>query len=466
MILSNYTILMTLAFLHLVLPLNTWVALSGQRSRAVQYWCASGALGGLAAVTGMLAPFLPEALVYRLIPWAVFASANIHLHNVLADTARERSPREIPPLILGFVLLTEGLGLAAGENAQIALQGALILAVLTALVAAAWQGVRLRRDRATLRLAVSYTVYLALALAAGLMWAAGWQMALELDSPGMTVLLLIAVFAVISGNFSFIRGRLETNLDARLQDVQATAAAAEATALTQQLARLDRQRTVGFLAASLEAQLIAPISRMSDAAARAETSETSGTPDPDDLYRTLDEIVAANRAASELTAKIRQFIRPAPMQITDVHPRAVLRDAAQFIGPEIRERGIHLQLDAVDETLQCKADERLLYQVILNVLRNAMEAMEHSPMRELRLGSSCTEGRVNISICDTGPGFSNAALAAAGWQKYSSKAAGLGLGLNIARKILRGFDAHLVLANRPEGGARVDIDLPAGGPVA
>ena len=144
----------------------------------------------------------------------------------------------------------------------------------------------------------------------------------------------------------------------------------------------------------------------------------------------------------------------------------MLRDAAQFIGPEIRERGIHLQLEAVDETLQCKADERLLYQVILNVLRNAMEAMEHSPMRELRLGSSRTDGRVNISICDTGPGFSNAALAAAGWQKYSSKAAGLGLGLSLARKILRGFDAHLVLANRPEGGARVDIDLPAGGPVA
>ena len=270
MILSNYTILMTLAFLHLILPLNTWVALSGQRSRAVRYWCASGALGGLAAVTGTLAPFLPEALVYRLIPWAVFASANIHLHNVLADTARERSPREIPALILGFVLLTEGLGFAAGENARTALQGALILAVLTALVAAAWQGVRARRDRATLRLAVSYTVYLALALAAALMWAAGWQMTLELDNPGMTVLLVIAVFAVISGNFSFIRGRLETNLDARLQDVQATAAAAEATALTQQLARLDRQRTVGFLAASLEAQLIAPISRMSDSAARAE----------------------------------------------------------------------------------------------------------------------------------------------------------------------------------------------------
>jgi C4-dicarboxylate-specific signal transduction histidine kinase len=92
--------------------------------------------------------------------------------------------------------------------------------------------------------------------------------------------------------------------------------------------------------------------------------------------------------------------------------------------------------------------------------------MEHSQTRELRLGSSRSGGRVDIRICDTGPGFSDEALAAAGWQKYSSKAAGLGLGLSIARKILRGFDASLALSNRAEGGARVDIDLPAGGRAA
>jgi C4-dicarboxylate-specific signal transduction histidine kinase len=466
MILSNYTILMTLAFLHLILPLNTWVAMSGQRSRAVRYWCASGALGGLAAVTGMLAPFLPEPLVYRLIPWAVFTSANIHLFNLLANTARERRSRDIPIRLLAFVLLTEGLGLMAGQTARLALQCVLILTVLGALVVAAWQGVRARRDRAALRMAVTYTVYLTLALAAAVMWVEGWQMTLELESRGMTVLLLAAVFAVISANFSFIRGRLETNLEGRLQDVQDTATAAESTALTQQLARLDRQRTVGFLAASLEAQLIAPITQMSAAALRAEASAAGAAPEPHDLHRTLDEIIEANRAASELTAKIRQFIRPAPVQVTDVQPQALLRDAAQFIGQEIRERGIRVKLEHADEALQCKADERLLYQVILNVLRNAMEAMEHAPMRELRLGSTRTGDRVRISICDTGPGFSDEALAAAGWQKYSSKAAGLGLGLSLARKILRGFDASLSVANRPEGGARVDIDLPAGGPVA
>ena len=130
--LSNYTILMTLAFLHLILPLNTWVALSGQRSRAVRYWCASGALGGLAAVTGVLAPILPEPLVYRLIPWAVFASANIHLYNLLADAAPERSPRGLPVRVLAFVVLTEGLGVMGGQNARMALQCVLILTVLGA----------------------------------------------------------------------------------------------------------------------------------------------------------------------------------------------------------------------------------------------------------------------------------------------------------------------------------------------
>ena len=461
--LSNYTILMTLAFLHLILPLNTWVALSGQRSRAVRYWCASGALGGLAAVTGVLAPILPEPLVYRLIPWAVFASANIHLYNLLADAAPERNPRGLPVRLLAFVVLTEGLGVMGGQNARMALQCVLILTVLGALVAAAWQGARSRRDRATLRLAVTYTVYLALALAATMMWTAGWKMVLPLESPGMTVLLLIAVFAVISANFSFIRGRLETNLEGRLQDVEDIATAAESTALTQQLARLDRQRTVGFLAASLEAQLIAPITRMSAAAASAETSATALAPEPRGLTQSLDAIIEANRAASELTAKIRHFIRPAPAHITDVYPAALLRDAAQFIGPEVRERGIHVQFEVEDEPLVCRADERLLYQVLLNVLRNAMEAMEHCPKRELRLLGSRDGSRVHISICDSGPGFSDEALAAAGWQKYSSKAAGLGLGLSLARKILRGFDASLALANRPEGGARVDIDLPAGG---
>lgn len=466
MTLSNYTILVTLAFLHLVLPMNTWVALSGQRDRAVWYWCTSSALGGLAAVTGTLMPFVPEPVAYRLIPWAVFASATIHLHNLLVGTPRERSARELPGGLIGFVLLTEGLGVVAGQNARLGLQCALILAVLGVLVTLAWQGARARRDRATLRLAGVYSVYLALALAAAAMWAGGWQMTLELQSPGVTVMLIIAIFAVISSHFSFIRGRLESNLEARLLDVQATAAAAESTALTQQLARMDRQRTVGFLAASLEGQLIAPIARMSAAAAKAEAEGAALASEPDALSPILDTIIASNRAASHLTAKIRQFIRPAPAHLTDVCPPALLRDAAQFIGQEIRERGIRLQFTIEDEALQCRADERLLYQVLLNILRNAMEAMEHSPRRELRLGSSRAGDRIQISISDTGPGFSEEALATAGRQKYSSKPSGLGLGLSLAGKILRGFDAHLILANRPEGGARVDIDLPAGAPAA
>lgn len=466
MTLSNYTILVTLAFLHLVLPMNTWVALSGQRDRTVWYWCASGALGGLAAVTGTLTPFLPEPVAFRLIPWAVFASAIIHLHNLLAGTPRARSPRELPTAMIGFVLLTEGLGVMSGDNARLALQYALIVAVLGALVATAWQRARACRDRATLRLAVVYSVYLALAVAAAAMWTAGWQMTLELQSPGVTALLIVAIFTVISSHFGFIRGRLESNLEARLLDVQGTAAAAESTALTQQLARMDRQRTVGFLAASLEGQLIAPIARMSAAAATAEAGAAALSSEPEALSPILDTIIESNRTASQLTSRIRQFIRPAPAHLTEVRPAALLRDAAQFIGPEIRERGIGLHFTVQDEALRCRADELLLYQVLLNILRNAMEAMEHAPQRELRLGSARAGGRIQISISDTGPGFSEEALAAAGWQKYSSKPGGLGLGLSLARKILRGFDANLLLTNRPEGGARVDIDLPAGAPAA
>jgi two-component system sensor kinase FixL len=102
-------------------------------------------------------------------------------------------------------------------------------------------------------------------------------------------------------------------------------------------------------------------------------------------------------------------------------------------------------------------------QVILNLVRNALEAMAGCPRRELRIGSRSEGEFVEVHVADTGPGIAPE-LAESLFQPFvSGKPNGMGVGLAICRSIIESHGGKIWAAANPEGGAVFHFSLPRAG---
>jgi two-component system C4-dicarboxylate transport sensor histidine kinase DctB len=110
-------------------------------------------------------------------------------------------------------------------------------------------------------------------------------------------------------------------------------------------------------------------------------------------------------------------------------------------------------------------DEVRLQQVLINLFRNALDAMRCVSSRCLAVEVSSDETTVSISVHDSGPGINSETMGQLFDPFFTTKPAGegLGLGLSISERIVRSFGGHLVAANHPAGGAVFTVTLPRRG---
>jgi two-component system sensor histidine kinase TtrS len=148
---------------------------------------------------------------------------------------------------------------------------------------------------------------------------------------------------------------------------------------------------------------------------------------------------------------------------TPIHINEAVREVAALLEPETREAGVHLRLD-LDEALPLTpADFVQIQQVLLNLMRNSLDAMADTdpPGRELTVatGPAC-DGQVEISVRDRGRGVAAENVARLFEPFFTTKAGGLGLGLPISRTIVEAHGGRLWLTPNVDGGMNARFILP------
>ena len=106
-------------------------------------------------------------------------------------------------------------------------------------------------------------------------------------------------------------------------------------------------------------------------------------------------------------------------------------------------RGVKVSCDAGAKDCLVLADRVQVQQVLLNLIRNALDAMDGQPRRELYLSTGASEGAVEVIVADTGRGISPDIRAKLFQPFVSSKSNGMGLGLSICRDIIEGHGGRL-----------------------
>jgi two-component system C4-dicarboxylate transport sensor histidine kinase DctB len=176
----------------------------------------------------------------------------------------------------------------------------------------------------------------------------------------------------------------------------------------------------------------------------------------------LDLITALTGRMASIIEHLRAFARRDPQASEHVALQPAIEDALALLAGRIHELGVHVVRDIPDATLWVEAGETRLRQVLGNLLANALDALaEQGEPRTLELSTQQTDDWTALRIVDNGPGFGPEALLQAREPFFTTKtsARGLGLGLAICDAVIKSLGGRLEFANRPEGGACVELYL-------
>ncbi len=234
----------------------------------------------------------------------------------------------------------------------------------------------------------------------------------------------------------------------------------EARRLTDQIAQLDRQRSLGEMSASLSHELNQPLTAILTNAQVAQRGLKAGRFEAERISEVFDKIIFNTRRASEIIDKIRSFIRPSEIAQIPVNLQRLASDVLGLVGPEAAEHKVVILFSPSTGPVWVKGDTTQLSQVLLNIYRNAIEAMRQSARREIHVRVMQIGERARLSVCDTGPGLAPEIQGKVGTAFFTTKDGGLGLGLSIGQSIIAQHQGTLCVGNAGGGGACADIDLP------
>jgi PAS domain S-box-containing protein len=175
----------------------------------------------------------------------------------------------------------------------------------------------------------------------------------------------------------------------------------------------------------------------------------------------LHPLEVAQEEIKRLDSIVTQFlraIRPAPLQRAPHDLNSLVRDAADFLAPELKSRNVLLELDLAPGLPVLDVDQDQLKQAFYNIVKNASEAMKQGGLLKIRTGSDADW--VNITFADTGGGMTQEAMARVFEPYFTTKKGGSGLGLMITQRIVRAHGGEVVLESDPGKGLRLTLRLP------
>lgn len=276
-----------------------------------------------------------------------------------------------------------------------------------------------------------------------------------LRKDGSTFPMKLAVGEMSSGGKIFFTGfvrdlteRAET--EARLQEIQA------------ELARLARINELGEMASTLAHELNQPLAAVANYVQGCrKLAERLEGPLADQITNALDLTAQQTLRAGQIIRHLREFVAHGETARRPEEIKNLVEEAAALALIGSRELGVRTVFNYNGISLMVEVDRVQIQQVLINLIRNAMEAMRESEVRELHVNiSNSGRDHIAVEVSDTGPGVSEE-MATKLFQPFvSTKAGGMGIGLSISKRIIESHGGELTARRNEQGGATFRFTLP------
>lgn len=231
--------------------------------------------------------------------------------------------------------------------------------------------------------------------------------------------------------------------------------------LVDAVAHASRVRTVAALGASLAHEVNQPLAAIvanAEAALRYLESCNTG-----EIREALAAIRDDARRAGEIILRAHRLVRKQPVAPEPVDAARVAREVLAFTRVRLRHAGVEARLDCAAALPRVLADPVQLYQALLNLVVNAIDATEGNPPgapRTLAIAAEGEDGGVRIRVTDSGHGADDETLARMAQTFHTTKARGTGLGLLVTRSLVEAHGGRLDVARNAGRGLTFTIHLP------
>jgi len=227
-----------------------------------------------------------------------------------------------------------------------------------------------------------------------------------------------------------------------------------------------RLMTMGEMASSLAHELNQPltaISNYSEGALARLKRDAAGQSVSAEVMTALEKASTQAQRAGNIIRRIREFVKRSEPRRRPTPAARIIDDAVGFAEIDARKKGIRIATQVDPSLAPLDVDPILIEQVLLNLLKNALEAMDHAALRQIDVDARPTgDGMAQISVTDRGTGIAPAHVASLFQPFFSTKSEGMGMGLNICRSIIEFHQGRLSVETNPEpcGGTIMRFTLP------
>lgn len=273
---------------------------------------------------------------------------------------------------------------------------------------------------------------------------------------GSTFPMELAVGEMRSGDTRFFTGFIRDlterqRTEARLHELQA------------ELVHVSRLTAMGEMASALAHELNQPLSAIanymkgSQRLLEASTDQRAGQ-----VRDAMNKAAEQAMRAGQIIRRLRDFVArgESERRVEDVKKLVEEASALALVGA--KDRGVRVRFDLTPDASFVLADKVQIQQVLLNLIRNAIEAMDGCERRDLLIGTATLPGNmIEISVADTGSGIAPEVAAQLFQPFVTSKPQGMGVGLSISRTIIEAHGGTIVPRANPGGGTVFSFTLPA-----
>jgi signal transduction histidine kinase len=262
-----------------------------------------------------------------------------------------------------------------------------------------------------------------------------------------------------AGGYRLVRWRLSepaSGGEAQVRYAVGTDVTDEAEMLRRTL-RAERLAAVGTLAAGLAHEVRNPLNSALLQLNVLERRIDRGQREPEQLRPVTALVKQEIQRLDRLVNEFLAFAQPRPLKLGVVDLNELLRKVADLVTPETASSLVDIEISLDPATGRVQGEPERLRQVILNLVRNAIEAMPEGGRLVLATRGPDARGRVELSVTDTGPGFPEDAPVFDAF--YTTKEGGTGLGLALVHSIVAEHGGAVQVESRP-GHTRFAVSLP------
>jgi PAS domain S-box-containing protein len=238
-------------------------------------------------------------------------------------------------------------------------------------------------------------------------------------------------------------------------------AEAEIRRMQAELVHVSRLSAMGTMASTLAHELNQPLTAVGNFISGAKrVADRLGVGDSD-LKEALDAAESGALRAAEIVRRLRELVSRGTVSVRVEHLPRLIEDASVLAFLDEEMLGVRHRFDLDPAAQWVRADRVQIQQVLINLIRNAVEAMDGKAEKEVVISTRAIAGeKVEIAVADCGVGLGAGDADSLFSQFMTTKSGGMGIGLPISRTIVEAHGGQISAEDRPEGGAVFRFTLP------